>query len=403
MILLHAPLNGNRVGRLAAAVFSAFLFCVVSLDAAPPAAPEGKRFLFIIDTSASMKAMEDPLSEALFDLIYSGVRGKMTNGDSYGVWLINEQNDTSFKMAIWKDRYAVEMAAKAVKHVKDKGFRGRFRLGAAVADAAAVIRSVEDLTIILISNGQTPIVGTPFDDIINLRFRELAPHMQRAKVTLNTALVAQGGQIVAWAANTPEFLIEIPYVAPRPKPAPVAKANPSSVASASATSNPPAPRIASNPIIITRETVAKEKRIYQALASTASTKESDTAIEPTNAVSGIASNAPATNATVAVVEGETNSSATDSAAAPETNTLVAAAEGPSAIVSKPETVQLPPSNGAEAEPQPAARISSPLVWAGAGAGAALLCVIAGFLLARSRRSHPSLISESISQQRITAA
>jgi len=45
-----------------------------------------------------------------------------------------------------------------------------------------------------------------------------AQNMKRAKVTLNTALVAQDGEFVAWGVNSPDFLIDVPYVAPKPKP-----------------------------------------------------------------------------------------------------------------------------------------------------------------------------------------
>jgi hypothetical protein len=90
------------------------LLLVVSLLAAPAWSAQtagGKRFLFIIDASSGMKPMEMPLRETLFDLIYSGARGHMTNGDTYGVWLVSDRNDTSFPMETWKEKFAVEIAA----------------------------------------------------------------------------------------------------------------------------------------------------------------------------------------------------------------------------------------------------------------------------------------------------
>ena len=70
------------------------VICLLAVPAWSAQTSAGKRFLFIVDTSAAMKPLDKPVRETLFDLIYSGVRGNMTNGDTYGVWLVGEQNDT---------------------------------------------------------------------------------------------------------------------------------------------------------------------------------------------------------------------------------------------------------------------------------------------------------------------
>ena len=370
------------------------------------AAGEPKRFLFIVDTSASMKPVEAAVSEALFDLVYSGVRGQMTNGDSYGIWLINEQNDTSFKMDVWKHKYAVESAARAAKHVKERGFRGKARLNEAFADAAVVIKNVEDLHLILISNGETPISGTPFDDIVNLRFREMAPHMKRAKATLNTAFVARDGQIVAWASNTPEFLIDVPQLPPKPPKTKVATA-PTNVPTAGAvgesamTQEPPKPRVASNPIIITRESVAQEKRTFHAMTSTAGNEASPAST--TNIVSGPLLPLPTNSISLA---------ATSSVVKPDSNNLVSTSIKATNI---PITANAESTNASKADifaaiPPAAIAVDSPanleswlpIVWAGIGAGVAIVCLVGGFLLARGRRNESSLISRSIVQDRARA-
>src|SRR5215213_418386 len=210
--------GAGRRGLLWPMLVLAFLLCFQTAFAAgAPQVTSSNRFLFIIDGSASMKPFDKVARDTLFDLIYSGVRGRMTNGDTYGVWIAGEQNETSFPMEVWKSKFAVETAAKAAVYVKERGFKGRSRLDIALTDAVRVVKNVEDLTIILISNGETLIAGTPFDTEINQTFRDLAPSMKKAKVTLNTTLVAQDGDFVAWAANAPEFVIEVPYVVAKPK------------------------------------------------------------------------------------------------------------------------------------------------------------------------------------------
>jgi hypothetical protein len=387
------------------ALWVVFLSFGTAVFAQPAAEP--KRFLFIIDTSAGMKPVESAVSEALFDLVYSGVRGHMTNGDTFGIWLVNEQNDTSFKMEVWKHKYAVESAALAAKHVKERGFKGKARLSDAFADAAVVIKNVQDLHVILISNGETPISGTPFDDIINLRFREMAPHMKRAKATLNTMFVAQEGQIVAWAANSPEFLIEVPFVAPRPPKAKVAAVT-TNIPAAEVANAPNAsiqetakPRVASNPIIITRETVAQEKRTFQAMTSTANNDIA--AAEPTNNAAPPALPSPTNSVSLASTSDVVKPGTNESVATTTTLTNDAGAS-----VSDSAGVLLKSEVSSENPPGPALAVNStstsrswfPILWAGIGATVAILCVLGGFLMARSRSYEPSLISRSIAHDRV---
>jgi hypothetical protein len=403
-----------RLGRIVLAILCLASFSLLRVVAEPPA-PDSKRFLFIIDTSASMKPFEKAASETLFDLIYSGARGHMTNGDTYGVWLVNDQNNTTFKMETWKQKYAVEIAAKAVKYVKDNGFKGRARLSLAIADAAAVIRNVEDLTVILISNGEMPVTGTPFDDIINLRLRELGPHMKRAKATVNLAMVAQEGRIVAWAANTPEFLIEIPNVPPRPPRQKLAAETPNNstnttnvvLSSVLVTNEPPKPRIALNPIIITRDSVAQERRNWQSKTTTTAAQEPEStttnatnsvatsSVDVTNAPAStrLSSTGPASNAFSAAVP----SSSTNSGVAATTSST----EARENIAVSP-TEAAPVSVSAPTDQSTVGTSWTPILWAGIGAAVAIGCLLGGFFMARARRHEPSLISQSLANERVRA-
>jgi hypothetical protein len=397
------------------ALFAALLGGTCAFGAEPTLS--SNRFLFIIDTSASMKPFENAVRESMFDLIYSGLRGNMTNGDTYGVWLVGEENNTAFKIETWRQKYTVEMAARAAAHVKDHGFKGKANITQAFNDAANVIKTVEDLTVVLISNGSNPIIGTPFDEAINLRFRELAAPMLKAKATLNITLVARDGRFVAWAMNSPDFLIEIPQVPIRPKAAkpqvaststngatPVAKA-----AAAAPTPLPVAARAVSAPIIITKETVAQERRTFLAMTSIG-TNEAAATPSPTNseAVAPLATNAVATAAVTNVSEtkaaiGSASVIPQQAVTTPITNT-VAMAKGETTHVAStiPSGISV-----ASATPAPAAgevlaasRGIPGLLFVGLGAGAAFTCVLLVLFICYYRRQGPSLISQSLARDRV---
>ena len=379
------------------------LFLAITLLAAPawsvPKA-EGKRFLFIVDTSASMKPLEMPLRQTLFDLIYSGARGHMTNDDTYGVWLVGEKNNTSFPMESWKEKFAVEIAAKAVSHAKDHGLKGRANLTLALADASRIVKNIGDLTVVLISNGETPLLGTPFDDAINASFRELAPVMKAAKATVNTALVAQDGKFVAWAANSPQFLLDVPYVAPKAKPlkaeppvtAPVAVAKPAKVVAAP-------PRLAANSIIITKDSVAEERRSYVSSSTITSAPPAPVVVAVTN----VASEPLALSSTNAVTATATNlnSNVLAQSAAPTNPVTNSAPATATAVV---VTQEIKSTNAAVA---PAVTpVATGREWsfiflcAGAGAGGAFVIVLAVLFFTRASRREPSLISQAIARERM---
>lgn len=423
---LHTTVRGtraacprlNRAARRAPAWLALALACfAAAISARAESVASTNRFLFIVDMSAGMKPLDAAVRETAFDLVFSGARGHMTNGDTFGLWVVNDRNDTSFGIDVWKARHGVETGAKAAMHVREHSYRGQARLDLAMADALRVVKNVGDLTIVLISNGETPLSGTPFDEAINAKYREIAPEMKRAKVTLNTVLVAQDGELAAWTVNAPEFLIDVPSV---PRKQKAAKVEVTSTADEPATRSviaaPPVrvqsgvierPRPAVAPIIITKETVAKERRVFQAMTSTAS---NEIAPPVTNVAASIA---PATSGNV-----RTNITTNVVAAVPPTNVIVPSAvvhvaptnatksnEAPATVVKVENTnavAAIAPSSPALTKADAASspsRVFHPLLWAAIGAGAALLVVLAIVLAMRSRRHEPSLISQAIAQQR----
>ena len=429
--------QGTRGGRkLLRFVLVLLTCCAAALGTqAEPAPANPNRFLFIIDTSASMKPFDKALQETIFDLVYSGLRGCMTNGDTYGIWLINEQNDTSFSVESWKQRYNVQLAAKALAHVKDHGYKGGARLDVAMAEALRIVKNVGDLTIVLVSNGETPIAGTPFDEAINGRFRQLAPEMKRAKATLNTVFVARDGELVAWSANSAEFLINVPFVPPKPKPTtPQNLASKSNVSSARMSNSvarsitsaataaptiaaPPKPRAAAPPIIITKETVAQERRAFQAMTMIGATN--DTLAPASTNLHAAATTAGQTNVTtgnsaadgvkeiiVAANISSGQSNKTSLAAATNRVETIAAAPTETKIPEPAITAPAAPAltvNSAPSEPMRSSASFHPVLWAGIGAGITLVCVLLLAMVCRGRRIQPSLISQAAAREPLRAS
>src|SRR6185436_19983331 len=157
----------------------------------------------------------------------------------------------------------------------------------------------------------------------------------------------------------------------------------------------PKPRVASSPIIITRETVAQEKRSYN--SSTALTETTPPAQVATNAVPEVV---PATATDLAVVTNTEVTNAVAAGTAPETTSTNArpvmssspvatvepvSIESVSFTATKAPAVESTPSEGSS-------EIRTALLWAGVGAGAMLGCVMLVVMFLRRNRQEPSLIS-----------
>jgi hypothetical protein len=392
----------------------AFLPCHL---AAAASTTSSNRFLFIVDTSSLMKKWDEPARDAMFDLIYSGVRGYMTNGDSYGVWLAAETNNTSGSVEVWRHKFATELASRTALKVKDAGTRGKPALDIAIADAKRVARAVGDVTVILVSNGETPLKGTPFDGEINAAIAEVKPAMKAAKATINTALVARDGEFLAWAINSPEYLIAIPVLPPREETATeVAKTAPEAEAPAPAPTPPPvakpAPppvRMAAKPIVITRDTVDRDKEAMRALASTVEGARPASAVV-TAAVNTVA--APAPVAAPATAVAPVPPPAVAQSIAPTTATTStniqtvspsAATPPPPAETSEPVVESKEPAKAVvQVVPKAAPEATSEsLVWWIVGAGMAVLLGVGMIvLLRRNRPPAQSLVSEAIALERM---
>ncbi len=423
------------------------------------AGADANRFLFLVDVSAGMKKLDAALGDAVFDLIYSGARSQMTNGDTYGVWLVGETNDTSASVETWKQKFAVELAAKTALRVKESAFRGKSRLDLALKDASGVARAVGDVTVIVVSSGETEMRGTPFDSEINAAVAKIRPEMRKAGAMVNTVLVARDGRFVAWAVNSPEFLLIMPDLPPRPKraPEPLAKAPVAAppVAPAAPAVRTTPPKVASAPLVITRETIERDKQATRALATTEFTGTPSAPLvltaAPPKIVAAPAPPPPATNApapvAVRVSPPLTNASPISEAAAGPTSAppmspvvpsslpvvpsnVVAVASPPTSAVpvvvepprpletnapavaarepAPPTTPRVAPKTAPKVAPVVASAVTPPAsrsrAWVWLGLGACLILALGlVVLMRRERGEEASLISRAAALERAYAA
>src|SRR6185436_19666862 len=89
------------------------LFPLATISAPRPAANEGSRFLFVVETSTAMLPFEHAGRQVVFDLIFSGANGQMQSGDTIGIWTFGDDLRAGvFPMQGWTPEHKLQLAGQ---------------------------------------------------------------------------------------------------------------------------------------------------------------------------------------------------------------------------------------------------------------------------------------------------
>src|SRR5437870_2941319 len=126
------------------------------------------RYLLVVETSRAMQRRSDGVLKAVQDLLASGMHGQLRRGDTLGLWTYNEDLFAGqFPLQQWTPETHRNVAIKVLSFLKGQTYEKRANLDKAVAAMEGVIKNSEFITVILISSGDQPVQGTPFDERIN--------------------------------------------------------------------------------------------------------------------------------------------------------------------------------------------------------------------------------------------
>ena len=160
-------------------------------------AADGQRFLFLVDTSASMERLQQEVEATVYELIRSGFGGYMEAGDTYGMWTFNKQAYPGrFAMQVWDPRKVSPLATIAAAFLSERTYEKTSNLKQAIASLAPVVNSVSNLNVVIISDGGSPMKGTPFDDAINADYRKKNRERKDLKRPFVTTLIVRDGWFV---------------------------------------------------------------------------------------------------------------------------------------------------------------------------------------------------------------
>src|SRR4051794_29776573 len=117
-------------------------------------ATQGNRYLIVVDTSTAMSKLEHGGRQTVFDVIFSGIDGRMRAGDSFGVWTFNDKVSAGvFPIQEWDPDKKLDLASHVGTFLKEQPYGRKPLLDSALATTMSLVRTVKDLNIVVVCSG----------------------------------------------------------------------------------------------------------------------------------------------------------------------------------------------------------------------------------------------------------
>jgi hypothetical protein len=173
------------------------------------------RYLFIVETSRTMQPRTAGAQRAVRELLASSMRGQLRRGDSLGVWTFNDTLYTGkFPLQKWSLEAKDEIATSVASFVGNQKCEKKADFNPVVPALDKLVRGSDYITIILVTDGEERITGTPYNGQINEFFQLWRDQQRKAQMPFLTILRASHGTITHYAMNTAPWVVEMPPLAP---------------------------------------------------------------------------------------------------------------------------------------------------------------------------------------------
>jgi len=168
-----------------------------AITTAPRKGQEGNRFLFVVDTSSSMKRLDQAGRQTVHDLIYSGLEQRMQPGDTLGVWTFgNETKGGVFPIQVWSSEKNEDLAEQVSRFLKAESMGRGSRLDNAITNVERLAKSVKDVDIILVTSAATRFKPDDSWTVLDQAWKARVDEAKKKNKPIVLALAARGGQFM---------------------------------------------------------------------------------------------------------------------------------------------------------------------------------------------------------------
>lgn len=203
--------------------------------------PLPNRYLLVVETSRSMLHRGPGTWNALSELLSSGFRGQIHTDDTIGVWTLGEELSTGrLPLQHWSPQDQAAISSRIQDLLNGQKYEKQPQFDKLLPALSYVVQNSPYITIILVTDGEDKIHGTPFDERINDTFQTWRERQQVSQQPFVTVLRARQGVITDCSVSPAPWPVELPplpeelrvkeviarQVAPKPPPAPVSTVPP---------------------------------------------------------------------------------------------------------------------------------------------------------------------------------
>jgi hypothetical protein len=197
---------------------SIWLLNLLALCAAAekPLPQEGVRILCAVDTSFSMRGRRAATTKIISDLVSNGFEGNLHAGEKFGIWTFNEDVDYQYYPPVpWTPELAPKLAKASKQFLDERSLQKRTLFEVLLPQVEQFAENVDFLLVLIFTDGEDKIVGTPFDEKLNQQARALIPEEHSTKTPLAIVLTLRQGQYTSGQVERGSRRLEFPQLAPR--------------------------------------------------------------------------------------------------------------------------------------------------------------------------------------------
>ena len=152
------------------------------------------------------------------DLLTSGMAGQLRQGDTLGVWTFNDDLYAGrFPLQNWSPETQPDSASRMLDFLKGQKWEKQASFDKVLPALSRIVKDSRLLTVVLVSSGDQPMRGTPFDATINEYYQKWHDQQQKARMPFVTVLRAQAGQLADYTLNMPPFPTQMPRLPQEPQ------------------------------------------------------------------------------------------------------------------------------------------------------------------------------------------
>jgi hypothetical protein len=213
--------SARRWGALLAAIF---LVVGARADAPGPG-----RFLLIFETSPGLEKNLPLVKQTLDGLFVSNLQHEMQDNDDLAVWTVDQDLHTgTFPLASWSPEDAEMYSSRLKDFLGRQSFTRHASLAAVQPLLNRVVKNSERLTVLIFCDGQSNLLGTPYDSGMNEIIKKAAAGGKGAPGLFILVLRSYRGEYLGGSVNR-SGPVNFPKFPPPAKPEPSAVIKPTTV------------------------------------------------------------------------------------------------------------------------------------------------------------------------------